>query len=80
METALSAARVIGHNVRRLRREKKVGATVLASKSRISRSYLYDIEVGRVMPSLRVLLAIREVLGCDLDDLLQPTEDGRKAS
>jgi len=80
METALTVARIIGANIRRLRREKKVRARELASNSRISRSYLYDIEKGRVAPSLRVLLNICDVLQCEPQELLRPQADERKAS
>ncbi|MDO5379356.1 MAG: helix-turn-helix transcriptional regulator [Acidaminococcaceae bacterium] len=54
--------------IRRLRAE--VSQSDLARQIGISQSHLCNVENGRLSPSLRLLLSLRKLLGCNIDELL----------
>ncbi len=65
----------IGSNIRRLRLNEGIGQTELASRVQLydvslTRESLVKIEGGRQHISLEQLKAIREILGCSYEDLL----------
>jgi transcriptional regulator with XRE-family HTH domain len=66
--------RILGANVRRLRRERGLSQEELAFEAEIDRTYVSQIERGVINPSLLVLYKIGRALHADVLDLL-----GRKA-
>lgn len=65
---------VVGKRIRRLRAQRGMTRSMLASASGISLRYLADLEAGRGNPSLLVLQAIAVALHVALDDLADPRE------
>lgn len=66
---------IIGRNVRRLRKSKKMGQTELVAKLQllqvpITRETLVKIEGGRQHIKLAQLRGIRDVLGVSYEDIL----------
>lgn len=61
----------IGKNIREIRRGKRIKQIVIAGSSGISNTYLSDIENGRAIPSLKVLIRIAHSLDTDISDLLK---------
>ena len=55
--------RVVGANVRRLRKERKLTQEQLAMETEIDLTYLGGIERGRRNPSVSVLGRLAEALG-----------------
>src|SRR5437016_3481179 len=81
--------RIIGENVRRLRKEAGLSVDDLMERKRIpiSRPYWYEIEQGVCNPSITNLVVVAEALGVSLRDLLEeapkPKRDpggGRRAA
>lgn len=69
-------ANTIGTNIRRIRLDEGIGQTEMASRVQLfnvplTRESLVKIEGGRQHISLEQLKAIREILGCSYDDLLE---------
>lgn len=62
----------IGEKIRQIRSEKGINQLTLAKISRISNTYLSDIEVGRTTPSVRTLLKLSEALEVDPGIFLKP--------
>ncbi len=65
----------IGSNIRRIRLEEGIGQTEMASRVQLcdvalTRESLVKIEGGRQHISLEQLKAIRDILGCTYEDLL----------
>lgn len=60
----------IGKNIKAFRKQKKLTQEELALKSKISRSYLADVERDRYNPSLDTLKAIANALDVDASVLL----------
>lgn len=56
------------------RKKQKLTQTELADKSGINRTYVSDIERGKVNPTLMVLLQIAEALSLSLSVLLLKVE------
>jgi transcriptional regulator with XRE-family HTH domain len=61
----------IGKNIKDIRRNKRIKQIDIACSSGISNTYLSDIENGRVIPSLKVLIKIAHSLDTDIADLLK---------
>jgi len=61
--------RVVGANVRRLRKERKLTQEQLAMETEIDLTYLGGIERGRRNPSVSVLARLAEALGVHPRDM-----------
>lgn len=59
-----------GSRLRAARKERRIGVRELSREIDISASMISQIELGRVMPSVKTLYAITSVLGISLDELL----------
>ncbi len=68
---------VVGANVRRLRKERKLTQEQLAMETEVDLTYLGGIERGRRNPSVNVLGRLAEVLGVHPAALLQSEEQAR---
>ena len=62
--------RVLGGNVRRLRRERGLSQEQLAFEAEIDRTYVSQIERAVINPSLLVLHKVAKALGSTVPDLL----------
>jgi len=60
----------IGAKIKELRLKKNMKQIELASKAGISNTYLSDIESGRTIPSLKVLIKIANALKVDINIFL----------
>lgn len=58
--------------IRRLRAD--ISQSDLAKQIGVSQSHLCNVENGRLSPSLRLLLSLRKLLGCTIDELLIGTD------
>lgn len=58
--------------IRRLRAD--ISQSKLAKQIGVSQSHLCNGENGRLSPSLRLLLSLRRLLGCTIDELLAETD------
>ena len=65
----------IGSNVKFLRTMRKLRQQDVAEKLGISQTHLSNIENGRVPGSLKLLLKLRSIFGCRLEDLVEPECD-----
>ena len=63
-------AKVVGGNVRRLRRQKKLTQEQLAFEAELDLTYIGGIERGKRNPSLLVLVRISEALSVHPSKLL----------
>ena len=62
--------RMLGGNVRRLRRERGLSQEQLAFEAEIDRTYVSQIERAVINPSLLVLHKVAKALGSTVPDLL----------
>ena len=62
--------KVLGGNVRRLRRERGLSQEQLAFEAEIDRTYVSQIERAVINPSLLVLHKVAKALGSTVPDLL----------
>ena len=62
--------RVLGANVRRLRRERGLSQEQLAFEAEIDRTYVSQIERAVINPSLLVLHKVAKALGSTVPDIL----------
>ena len=62
--------KVIGKNVVRLRKMRKMTQEDLCGIAQIDRSYLSEVENGKMNVTIKSLVTIAEVLGCELKDLI----------
>ena len=65
----------IGANIKFLRTLRKLRQQDVAEKLGISQTHLSNIENGRVPGSLKLLLKLRSIFGCRLEDLVEPECD-----
>ena len=65
----------IGSNVKFLRTMRKLRQQDVAVRLGISQTHLSNIENGRVPGSLKLLLKLRSIFGCRLEDLVEPECD-----
>jgi len=68
--------KIVGENVRRLRKERGLTQEQLAMEVGIDLTYLGGIERGRRNPSLKILGALSTALAVQLPDLLQRPDHG----
>lgn len=67
----------IGINIKVRRMQKMISQTAMAKKLGISQTHMSNVEVGRAMLSLELLLQLKSLLGCTIDELLC-LEEGNK--
>lgn len=60
---------IVGDNVRRLRKDRRLTQEQLAFEARLDLTYIGGIERGRRNPSVLVLARIAEALGAELIEL-----------
>jgi transcriptional regulator with XRE-family HTH domain len=77
IEDAELSLTALGARVRAERERRGLSAEVLAARSRVSRSMLYEIERGRKAPTVLVLDRIATALGTSLARLLDDERAGR---
>ena len=72
--------RIIGENVRRLRKQAGLSVDELMERKRIpiSRPYWYEIEQGVCNASITNLVVVAEALGVSLRDLLESPKPKRE--
>lgn len=59
----------IGMNIKVRRMQKLISQTAMAELG-ISQTHMSNVEVGRAMLSLELLLQLKNILGCTIDELL----------
>ncbi|MEH7380461.1 helix-turn-helix transcriptional regulator [Bacillus sp. JJ1533] len=62
--------KVIGHNIKRIRRKKKVNQEDLALDLDISSTHLSNLENGRAIPSIPLLERVSEELDISTNELM----------
>jgi transcriptional regulator with XRE-family HTH domain len=67
-------ARILGRNVRTLRKAQGLTQEGLAFSTDMKRSYLSDLERGTRNPSLKAVERLAAVLGVPAHELLRPPE------
>lgn len=60
----------IGKNITKLRKKQKLTQEDLCGLAQIDRSYLSEIENGKMNVTIKSLVAIAEALDCELKDLI----------
>src|SRR5436309_13766370 len=72
--------RIIGENVRRLRKQAGLSVDELMERKRIpiSRPYWYEIEQGVCNASITNLVVVAEALGVSLRDLLEEAPKSKR--
>jgi transcriptional regulator with XRE-family HTH domain len=66
-----------GSQLRAARQQRKIGVRELSRRIEVSASMISQIELGRVMPSVRTLYAMTTVLGLSFDDLFSNEQSSR---
>ncbi len=61
--------KTLGHRIRELREKKDFSTRQLAKTAELSIAFISDIELGRRLPSKKVLAAIAKSLGTTLEEL-----------
>lgn len=70
-----SVSKILSANIVRLMKEKDVSATILAERSNLGRTAIYDIVTGRSnSPRVKTVAQIAEVLRVPLSDLFLTEE------
>ena len=69
-EDAAALARMVGGEVRRLRKQSGLTLSELAQRSQLSQPYLSQVERGKAMPTLLTIHRIGEALGVNVQTLL----------
>ena len=62
--------KIIGENVVRLRKAQNLTQEDLCGKAQIDRSYLSEIENGKMNVTIKSLVTIADALDCELKDLI----------
>lgn len=62
--------KIIGKNIVRLRKAKKLTQEDLCGLAEIDRSYLSEIENGKMNVTIKALVTIAKALDCELKDLI----------
>jgi transcriptional regulator with XRE-family HTH domain len=60
----------IGQNIARIRKERGLTQEDLCGMAEIDRSYLSEIENGKMNVTIKSLVAIAKSLKCDLSDII----------
>ena len=66
--------KLIGKYLKEKRAKQNKTQREVAENTGTSRSYIADLEAGRYMPSVKVLIKLALYLGMDLNFLLETTE------
>jgi transcriptional regulator with XRE-family HTH domain len=64
--------RLVGRNVRRIRKAKGLTQEVLAEVAGVSQQYVSDLERGRRNPSVITLYVLAQAMGVSHVDLVMP--------
>lgn len=67
----MNELQVIGKNIVRLRKAKKLTQEDLCGMAEIDRSYLSELENGKMNVTIKSLVNISAVLECTLEDLIK---------
>jgi transcriptional regulator with XRE-family HTH domain len=70
----MDVVRLLGLNVRDLRRQQRLSQEELAHRADMDRSYISDLERGVRNPSVKALGRIAEALSVAPDALLRPRD------
>ena len=68
----------IGNEIKVRRVKQGIQQTALAEMLDITQTHLSNIENGRVPGSLKLLLKLRSIFGCRLEDLVDPVKANDK--
>ena len=68
--------RKLGMEIKLRRLRADISQSDLAKQIGVSQSHLCNVENGRLSPSLRLLLSLRKLLGCTIDELLIGSHTG----
>lgn len=60
---------VIGLNVQRIRRERRISQEELGFRASKTRAYISGLEAGKRNPTILTLVTLSDALGVELDDL-----------
>ncbi|WP_405384591.1 helix-turn-helix transcriptional regulator [Maribacter sp. LLG6340-A2] len=74
-DTTQSLCNVIGVNIKRVRKKKKIGQSALAEQIYLSRSSLSNIEIGNQQPTLKAIYEISIALKCEISEILPTTSE-----
>ena len=72
--------RTKGMDIQSRRLRAAISQSDLAKQIGVSQSHLCNVENGRLSPSLRLLLSLRKLLGCTIDELLIGTDTESKGN
>ena len=67
----MSWEKIVGRNIRRLRKERGLTQEQLADQAGMAMRYLSGVERGEENPTLRFLAKLADALGVPLADLLK---------
>ncbi len=65
---------IIGNNVSRLRKGNKLTQEDLCGLAEIDRSYLSELENGKMNVTIKTLVIIAKALNCELIDLISSSK------
>lgn len=65
-------AKKVGSEIKIRRIRKRISQKKLADEMGVSQTHLSNVENGRTMLGISGLLKLKRLLGCTLDDLLDP--------
>lgn len=63
--------KIIGNNIVKLRKKRKLTQEDLCGLAEIDRSYLSEIENGKMNVTIKALVTIADALKCSLIDLIK---------
>lgn len=66
----MNELKIIGKNIARLRKLRKLTQEDLCGAADMDRSYLSELENGKINVSIKTLVEIATVLKCDLKDII----------
>ncbi|QDZ93827.1 helix-turn-helix domain-containing protein [Bacillus altitudinis] len=66
----MSSENITGSRIRLLRKERKMSQDALAKKLNVNRSTVANYEVGRISPTMQILLELSNIFGVSADYLL----------
>jgi len=66
---ANSVEKLFRENLKKYRKAKKITQVRLAVLAELSENYVYEIECGRKIPSLKTIARLAETLGVEVKDL-----------
>lgn len=72
-ETVVSA--LVGHNLRRLRKQNRLSLEELSTHSGVSRAMLGQVEQGKSIPSIKTLWQVAQALGVSVSWFLDATHE-----